>query len=46
MLDIDLAQRELAIVETKYKLEETIEKLKIMEENNSKLHIVIFEIDR
>ncbi len=45
LLNANLAWIELAIVETKQKLEEIIERLKIIEEKNLELHVVIFEID-
>jgi hypothetical protein len=46
MLDANLAQKELARVETKHKLEETVERLKITEEKNLESHIIISKIDR
>ncbi len=46
LLDVNLAWRKLAKVEIEQKLKETVKRLKITKENNSKLHTIIFEIDR
>jgi septal ring factor EnvC (AmiA/AmiB activator) len=45
LLNADLAWGELAKVETKQKLEKTIEILKKMKEKNLELHIVTTELD-
>jgi CHAT domain-containing protein len=45
MLNVDLARGELAKVETKQKLEKTVERLKKMKEKNLELHTVIIELD-
>jgi hypothetical protein len=45
LLDADLTRRELAIVETKRKMDEITNRLKVMEEINLELDIVISEID-
>ncbi len=44
-LDANLKQRKLTKVETKQKLKEIVERLKVKEEKNLELHNVIFEID-
>ncbi len=41
----NLKQRKLTKVETKQKLKEIVERLKVKEEKNLELHNVIFEID-
>jgi hypothetical protein len=46
LLDANLAWRKLTRVKIEQKLKETVEKLKIKEENNLELHIVITKIDR
>lgn len=46
LLDVNLAWRKLAKVEIEQKLKETVKRLKITKENNSKLHTIIFEIVR
>jgi len=40
-----LTHRELARVETKQNMDEITKRLKVMEEKNLELHIVIYEID-
>jgi uncharacterized coiled-coil protein SlyX len=45
LLNAYLTHRELAGVETKQKMDEITKRLKVMEEKNLELHIVIYEID-
>jgi hypothetical protein len=45
LLDVDLTWRGLARVETEQKMDKIVKRLKVTEEKNLELHIVISEID-